>query len=64
MTWSKVERLMELSRFSGIRVAADEADEVADRLYALMRELEALEFLDLADIQPVVIFADEPDDGR
>jgi hypothetical protein len=63
MMWSKVERLMELSRLTGIRVTADEADEVADRLYALTRELESLGSLDLADIQPIVVFPDEPDDG-
>ena len=63
MLWSKVERVMELSRLSGIRVAADEANEVADRLYALTRELESLDSLDLANIQPIVVFPDELDDG-
>jgi hypothetical protein len=62
MEWSKVERVMELSRLVGITVAADEAGEVGDRLYALLRELESLGSLDLTDIQPIVVFPDEDED--
>ena len=62
MEWSKVERVMELSRLVGITVAADEAGEVGDRLYALLRELESLGSLDLTDIQPVAVFPDENED--
>jgi hypothetical protein len=63
MVWSKVERVTELSRLVGITVAADEASEVGDRLYTLLRELESLGSLDLSDIQPVVVFPEESDDG-
>lgn len=59
MTRTKVERVIELAQLAGIALEADEAGEVADRFYALMRELEPLAGLDLADIEPVAVFADE-----
>lgn len=63
MAESKRERVMELARLVGITVANDEASEVADRLYSLLRELEALASLDLSVIQPITVFPDENEDG-
>jgi Asp-tRNA(Asn)/Glu-tRNA(Gln) amidotransferase C subunit len=61
MAWSKVERVMELSRLAGITVREDEAGEVADRLFSLLGELEQLATLDLAAVQPVTLFPEEND---
>jgi len=63
MAWSRVECVTALSRLVGITVAADEAREVGDRLYALLRELEPLASLDLSEIQPVVVFPEEGERG-
>jgi hypothetical protein len=64
MTRANVEPVIELARLAGIALADGEASEVADRFYALMRELDSLASLDLADIEPVAVFADENSDGR
>jgi Asp-tRNA(Asn)/Glu-tRNA(Gln) amidotransferase C subunit len=63
MVWSKVERVHELAQLAGIKIAEDEAGEVADRLESLVRELEKLSELDLAPIQPITVFPEEPADG-
>ena len=54
------DRVRELARLAGISIAEDEISEVANRFGSLMLELDRLKDLDLADIQPVVIF---PEDG-
>lgn len=59
MTWSKLERVENLSALVGIPLAEAEAAEVAERLESLVRELEKLEALDLSAIEPVCVFADE-----
>ncbi len=63
MAMSKEERVMELARLSGIRIAAEEAGEVADRLASVLREMETLDTLDLAGVQPVTVFPEEGNDG-
>jgi len=60
---SKQERVAELARLVGITVREDERAEVGDRLDCLLREMQKLEGLDLADVQPVSIFPEEPSDG-
>ena len=53
------DRVRELARLAGIAIPEDEVAEVANRFGSLMLELDRLNDLDLADIQPVDIFADE-----
>ena len=53
------DRVRELARLAGIAIPEDEVAEVANRFGSLMLELGRLSDLDLADIQPVDIFADE-----
>ena len=48
---------------AGITIGEDELVEVANRLESLLRELEKLDELDLASIQPVTVFPEEPDRG-
>jgi Asp-tRNA(Asn)/Glu-tRNA(Gln) amidotransferase C subunit len=60
MAWRKEERVRELARLVGIVIAPEEETEVADRFESLMKELEHLVSLDLADIEPVTIFPEEP----
>lgn len=60
MAWSKEERVRELARLVGIAIAPEEETEVADRFESLMKELDHLVSLDLADIEPVTIFPEEP----
>ena len=55
------ETVSELARLAGIEIASDELDEVTSRFDSLMQELDRLKELDLANIQPVVIF---PEDGQ
>jgi Asp-tRNA(Asn)/Glu-tRNA(Gln) amidotransferase C subunit len=66
MAWSKEERVRELARLVGIVIAPEEETEVADRFESLMKELDHLVSLDLANIEPVTIFPEEPgdDDSR
>jgi Asp-tRNA(Asn)/Glu-tRNA(Gln) amidotransferase C subunit len=59
MTWSKLERVENLSALVGIRITEAEAAEVAERLDSLVRELGKLEALDLSAVEPVCVFADE-----
>ncbi len=63
MTWSKIERVRNLSVLVGIVVSDAEASEVAERLDSLLRELEKLDQLDLSDVQPVTVFPDEAADA-
>ena len=56
---SKEERCRELARLVGIPLMEAEVTEVAERFESLMRELEGLTQLDLASIQPVLVFPEE-----
>ncbi len=60
MAWTKEERVRELARLVGIAIAPEEETEVADRFESLMKELDHLVSLDLADVEPVTIFPEEP----
>jgi len=60
VAWSKEERVRELARLIGISIVPEEETEVADRFESLMKELDELVSLDLADIEPVTIFPEEP----
>jgi len=59
MALSKEERCRELARLVGIPLMEAEVTEVAERFESLMRELEGLTQLDLAQIQPVLVFPEE-----
>jgi len=59
MALSKEERCRELARLVGIPLMEAEVTEVAERLESLLRELEGLTQLDLAQIQPVLVFPEE-----
>ena len=59
MAWTKEDRVRELARLVGIPLIEDEISEVANRFESLLRELERLMPLDIADIQPVTIFPEE-----
>jgi len=59
MALSKIERCQELARLVGIPLMEADIPEVAERFDSLMRELERLTVLDLASIQPTLVFPDE-----
>ena len=59
MALSKQERCWELARLVGIPLMEAEVAEVAERFESLVRELERLTQLDLAHIQPVLVFPEE-----
>ena len=59
MALSKAERCQDLARLVGIPLLEAEVAEVAERFETLMRELERLTELDLAHIQPVLVFPEE-----
>lgn len=59
MALSKEERCRELARLVGIPLMEAEVVEVAERFESLMRELERLTQLDLAQVQPVLVFPEE-----
>ena len=59
MALSKEERCRELAQLVGIPLMEGEVAEVAERFESLMRELERLMQLDLAHIQPVLVFPEE-----
>ena len=59
MVLSKEERCRELARLVGIPLMENEVAEVAERFESLMLELERLTQLDLASIQPVLVFPEE-----
>ena len=58
--WTK-KLLANWRAWPGLRLPADELDEVTNRFGSLMEELDRLKVLDLANIQPVTIF---PEDGQ
>jgi hypothetical protein len=64
MAISKEALVQELARLVDIVIADDDVAEVADRLQSLVQELSGLTQLDLANIQPVVIFPEEDEDGQ
>ena len=57
---SNEERVRLLADLAGINVTDEDLSEVANRFASLMDELDRLEELDLSNVQPVVIFAEEP----
>ena len=59
MALSKEDRCRELARLVGIPLMEAEVTEVAERFESLLRELEGLTQLDLAQIQPVLVFPEE-----
>ena len=54
------ELVRQLAELAGITVADEDLSEVANRFGSLMDELDRLKELDLSDVQPVVIFPEEP----
>ena len=54
------EQVRQLARMVGITIEEEELAEVANRFSSLMLELDRLKELDLSDIQPVVIFPEDP----
>jgi Asp-tRNA(Asn)/Glu-tRNA(Gln) amidotransferase C subunit len=63
MTWSKEERVAQLSRLLGITIADEDMAEVANRLDSLLGEMERLAQLDLSGIEPTPVFPDEDRHG-
>lgn len=59
MALSKVERCRELARLVGVPLIEGEVAEVAERFESLLQELERLTQLDLAHVQPVLVFPEE-----
>ena len=59
MALSSEDRVRELAELVGITISEDELPEVSNRFDSLVQELERLKELDLADIQPVVLFPEE-----
>ena len=59
MALSKEDRARELAELVGISISEDELSEVTNRFDSLVQELERLKELDLANIQPVVLFPEE-----
>jgi hypothetical protein len=60
---SRDQRIVELAQMVGVAIPPKEASEIADRLFALLRELDCLANLDLDAVEPVVLFPDEPERG-
>ena len=59
MALSSEDRVRELAGLVGITISEDELSEVTNRFNSLVQELERLKELDLANIQPVVLFPEE-----
>ena len=59
MALSSEDRVRELAELVGITISEDELPEVSNRFDSLVQELERLKELDLANIQPVVLFPEE-----
>ena len=57
---SNEESVRLLADLVGIEVTDEDLSEVANRFTSLMDELDRLKELDLSNVQPVVIFAEEP----
>ena len=54
------EQVRQLAELAGITVADEDLSEVANRFASLITELDRLKELDLSNVQPVVIFPEEP----
>ena len=59
MAISKEDRVRTLAGLVGITILEEEVAEVATRFDSLMQELERLKELDLADVQPGIVFPEE-----
>ena len=59
MALSSEDQVRELAGLVGITISEDELSEVTNRFNSLVQELERLKELDLANIQPVVLFPEE-----
>ena len=59
MALSKEDRVRELAGLVGITISEEELSEVTNRFDSLVQELDRLKGLDLANIQPVVLFPEE-----
>ena len=63
MTESTTDQVRALASLVGITITEQDLPEVTNRFQSLMAELNTLNDLDLADIQPVPVFPDENEDG-
>jgi len=63
MTESTPDQVRALASLVGISITEQDLPEVTNRFSSLMAELNTLNELDLADIQPVSVFPDENEDG-
>ena len=59
MALSKEDRVRELAGLVGITISEEELSEVTNRFDSLVQEMDRLKGLDLANIQPVVLFPEE-----
>ena len=63
MTESTPDQIRALASLVGISISEQDLPEVTNRFQSLMAELNTLNELDLADIQPVSVFLDEDASG-
>ncbi|MBQ12052.1 MAG: hypothetical protein CMJ45_10950 [Planctomyces sp.] len=63
MTESTPDQIRALASLVGISISEQDLPEVTNRFQSLMAELNTLNELDLADIQPVSVFPDEDASG-
>jgi len=63
MSESTTDQVRALASLVGISITEQDLPEVANRFSSLMAELNTLNELELADIQPVSVFPDESEDG-
>ena len=59
MALSEEARVRELAGLVGITIFEEELSEVTNRFGSLLQEMDRLKELDLANIQPVVLFPEE-----
>ncbi len=63
MTESITDQVRGLAKLVGIAISEEDLPEVANRFTSLMAELNSLTEMDLSDIQPVSVFADDDEPG-
>jgi Asp-tRNA(Asn)/Glu-tRNA(Gln) amidotransferase C subunit len=63
MTESTPDQIRALASLVGISISEQDLPEVTNRFQSLMAELNTLNELDLADIQPASVFLDEDASG-
>jgi hypothetical protein len=63
MTEYTPDQIRALASLVGISITDQDLPEVTNRFLSLMAELNTLNELDLADIQPVSVFPDESEHG-